>query len=124
MKNLETGRQGESAAAIYLEKMGYCILAHNYRAKTGEIDLIAKCPQSEYLVFIEVKTRSASKDPKYGAPSEAVTLQKQRKIIKTALCYIRHKNAADVSCRFDVLEILIKDNQLEYNHIINAFGES
>ncbi|MDR1701450.1 MAG: YraN family protein [Sporomusaceae bacterium] len=124
MKNLTTGRQGESAACAYLSEQGYRILRTNYRAKVGEIDIIAQCPQNEYLVFIEVKTRTGNLT--YGAPSEAVTLKKRRKIIKAALYYLTaaRQNAADVACRFDILEIIVKNNALEYNHIINAFGES
>ena len=126
MRNLETGRRGEQAALMYLEKEDYRILATNYRAKIGEIDIIAKCPKQEYLVFIEVKTRSANKPLSYGAPAEAVTFEKQRKIIKAALSYISHKklNAANISCRFDILEIFIKNNEMTYNHIVNAFGEN
>ena len=36
------GRWGEAAAAEYLRRRGYTILACNYRCRLGEIDLIAR----------------------------------------------------------------------------------
>ncbi|MEW5941133.1 MAG: YraN family protein, partial [Chloroflexota bacterium] len=53
------GRWGEQAAAEYLEKRGYLILARNFRTKHGEIDLIAR--QDNILVFVEVKARSSNR---------------------------------------------------------------
>lgn len=109
---------GEQAAADYLRKSGYLILARKYRGKTGEIDIIAKI--KDVIVFVEVKTRRSRV---FGLPAEAVTYCKQRKILQTALCYLKQTGNNDAACRFDVLEILLSpQGRLEYNHIINAFG--
>lgn len=35
------GRQGEDAAACYLEKNGYTLLRRNYTCRLGEIDIVA-----------------------------------------------------------------------------------
>ena len=115
-----TGQQGEVAAATYLEKLGYVILKTNYRIRTGEIDIIAKTPEKNFVVFIEVKAR---KNSNYGLASEAVDIRKQRKIINTALSYIQEESESlkDVTFRFDVIEVYKRDNVLECNHIINAF---
>ncbi len=102
---------GERIAAKYLKKQGYRILAQNYKAKMGEIDIIAI--DKEILVFAEVKQR-ASAD--FGAPREYVTKEKQRKIKNTAQFYLmKHKHEGNV--RFDVVEVLGKD----VTHIKNAF---
>jgi len=102
---------GERTAAKYLKKQGYKLLAQNYKAKMGEIDIIAK--DGGILVFAEVKQR-ASDD--FGAPREAVTKEKQRKIKNTAQLYIL-KNKYTGNVRFDVVEVLDK----EITHIKNAF---
>ena len=51
------GKIGEIATAEYLIKLGFTILAQNWRTKGGELDLIAKSPAGK-VHFIEVKTRS------------------------------------------------------------------
>ena len=102
---------GERLAAKHLKKLGYRIVSQNYKAKMGEIDIIAM--DGDILVFAEVKQR-ASDD--FGAPREFVTKEKQRKIKNTAQLYMmKNKYAGNV--RFDVVEVLEK----EITHIKNAF---
>ena len=38
----ETGKEGEEMAALFLIKNGYRVLAHNFRYKKSEIDIIAQ----------------------------------------------------------------------------------
>lgn len=40
MDRAETGRTGEAVAARYYQKQGCELVAHNYRTRMGEIDLI------------------------------------------------------------------------------------
>lgn len=120
MNHIKVGEMGESAAAEYLQTKGYRIIARRYRSRTGEIDIIAATTDGT-LVFIEVKTRSSTV---YGLPAEAVTYQKQQKIIKTALCFLQQNHQYNVPCRFDVIEVQItNNNSLKYNHIMNAFSQ-
>lgn len=56
--NKEIGRFGEDTASKYLEESGYTILDRNFKCKSGEIDIIAR--DGNYIVFVEVKTRSGS----------------------------------------------------------------
>ena len=51
------GRLGERLAAEHLERLGYRVIARNYRTRFGELDLVV-C-DDEVLVFCEVKTRRA-----------------------------------------------------------------
>lgn len=102
---------GERLAAKYLKKQGYQILAQNYKAKMGEIDIILV--DKDILVFVEVKQR---KSADFGAPREFVTKEKQRKIKNTAQLYMM-KNKHSGNVRFDVVEVLGD----EINHIKNAF---
>lgn len=109
------GQAGEDRAAKHLAKQGYRILERNYRTTHGEIDLIAL--HEGTIVFVEVKTRTSDA---FGAPELAVTPQKQRRMVKTALGYIKYKKLHQVPCRFDVVAISDGTEQ-EVALIQNAF---
>ncbi len=103
--NRKLGSLKEQEAKQYLESLGYEILEENFYAKSGEIDLIGR--EGEYLVFVEVKYRSTEKR---GNPLEAVTFQKQNKIIRTAKYYMYKNRIPEYTpCRFDVVAILGKE---------------
>jgi putative endonuclease len=56
------GRRGERLAAEHFERLGYRVVARNYRTRFGELDLVVT--DDEVLVFCEVKTRrTGSGDP-------------------------------------------------------------
>ena len=57
MDAAETGRKGEAVAARYYQQRGCLLLAHDYRTRMGEIDLILREPDGT-IVLCEVKTRS------------------------------------------------------------------
>ena len=97
---LNIAKIGESLAVEHLKARGCQILARNYRALRGEIDIIVQ--DGEFTVFVEVKTRRSLK---FGLPQAAVTLQKQRQISKVAVVYLQAQNLLDAPCRFDVIAI-------------------
>ena len=109
------GQEGEDRAARFLTQQGYRILERNYRAPGGEIDLIAL--HKGEVVFVEVKTRTSDA---FGAPELAVTPQKQRRMIKAALGYIKRRKFHQVPCRFDVVAISAATEH-EVELIQNAF---
>lgn len=117
-KNLRNlGGEGEDIAVRHLCENGYTVLERNFRNRSGEIDIIAK--ESDFLVFIEVKTRRSDL---HGSPAEAVTHRKQHQISKVALYYLTRHNLFDHEARFDVVTVLIKNNQPPHIEIIkNAF---
>jgi putative endonuclease len=97
----QTGRRGEEDAYFYLRRMGYVMVARNFRSprRRGEIDIIGW--DKDVLCFIEVKTRT-TRDVK---PAEAaVDRDKQRGLTAVADEYLRH---AAPSCRwrFDVVTV-------------------
>lgn len=113
------GSQGEQAAVEYLQQNGYTILARNYHTRGGEIDII--CANDRFLVFVEVKTRSSSR---FGTPAEAVTWQKQQKIIRTAQIWLMQHPCA-LQPRFDVAEVYAMRNGKLCVHLLeNAFEVS
>lgn len=117
MNHIDVGNRGEEAAVRFLRQMGYTVVARKYRAKPGEIDIIAH--HKGIIVFVEVKTR---RNITFGFPAEAVTYSKRRKLIKTALCYLKQTKQEEAACRFDVLEVLApQGKQIQVNHIVNAF---
>lgn len=98
---------GEAEAYRCVQALGMRPLCKNYKRSTGEIDLV--CMDKDTVVFIEVKDRQT---PRRGLPEEAVTPAKQRKIIKTALWYLKENRLQDVKIRFDV--IAIQGDQTRY----------
>jgi putative endonuclease len=96
-----TGRRGEEDAYFYLRRLGYVMVARNFRSsrRRGEIDLIAW--DDGVLCFIEVKTRTTH-DVK---PAEAaVDRDKQRGLTAVADEYLRHL-ARSCRWRFDVVTV-------------------
>ena len=113
------GDAGENLACRYLENKGYRIIERNFSCRSGEIDIIAALPSKNILCFIEVKSRNTIR---YGLPSEAVTLSKQRKIKRSAAYYIRlHRRFSLVQGRFDIVEVLRLDKGTYIRHMENAF---
>lgn len=111
------GAMGEKAAADFLVKNKYKIIEMNFKTKIGEIDIIAR--DKEYIVFIEVKTRSGTK---YGLPCQAVDFRKQNVIGKVSAMYLANKGLNNQNCRFDVIEVY--SNGYDINnicHIKDAF---
>ncbi len=114
------GDYGERMACEYLSGHGYKVIERNFSCKAGEVDIVAL--QEDNVVFIEVKTRSTER---YGAPSEAVSKAKQQKMIKTALYYMQANRLLDYMCRFDVIEIIIdEEDNRRVNLIKDAFHYS
>ena len=74
-RHQRTGTHGEEDAYFHLRRLGYAIVARNFRSPRcrGEIDLIGW--DADVLCFIEVKTRT-SRDVK---PAEAAVDRHKRR---------------------------------------------
>jgi putative endonuclease len=96
----ELGRQGETLACEELERLGYAIVARRYRTRAGEIDVVAS--DAGTVVFVEVKTRL---DVSFGDPVEAVTPEKQRRVVAMATDYVARHDLDETPCRFDVVTV-------------------
>ena len=113
------GREGERLALGYLRRHRYKILYRNFRApKGGEVDIVCRDKTCDTLVFVEVKTRRSLA---YGAPSESVTVAKQKLIARGALAWLQLLNNPEILFRFDILEIVMSDKGPEFNLIRDAF---
>lgn len=112
----QLGQQGEEIAVRYLQKESYRIIARNFRTRYGELDII--CLKNDVLVFVEVKTRRSKI---YGSAEEALTNQKIEHIRKVALQYLADNHTKHKEIRFDVIAILMINNEPRLNHIEAAF---
>ncbi len=106
------GRMGEDIAAKHIEAQGGRIIARNYHARGGEVDIIYA--DGDTMVYCEVKLRTSAR---FGLPEEAVDFRKQKRISLAALDYAAKNKSIDEKCRFDI--IAIYDGKI--SHIKNAF---
>jgi putative endonuclease len=95
------GALGEDAAAAWYTARGFEIVDRNWRVREGEIDLVAR--QGRTIVFCEVKTRSSDR---FGAPVEAVTLTKQRRLRTLAARWLAEHPGRRSEVRFDVASVM------------------
>lgn len=115
--HLRRGSLGERAAADHLKAAGFQILATNYRCESGEVDLVAR--NRECVVFVEVKTRSQGQ---WLRPAAAVNRRKRQRICRTALRYLRDSGNPPVRIRFDIVEVILRNDVIEtVRHLPNAF---
>ena len=90
----------ECAAQKFLQQRGLKLRQLNYRCRFGEIDIIASDANS--LIFVEVRYR---RHHHFGGASASVTTAKQKKILRSANCYLQQRGESHVQCRFDVLAL-------------------
>ncbi len=109
------GDKGEAIACEFLVAKSYSILEKQWRYKHKEIDIIAQ--HGDELIFVEVKTRTSDY---WGNPEEFVTRQKQKFLIEAAEQYIIEKDF-DGDSRFDIISIIINENEHKIDHITEAF---
>ena len=100
MTSVEIGQQAEARAEQFLRDRGFSLIQRNFRAKTGEIDLIMA--QGDLLTFVEVRYRA---NPSYGTGAESISKAKQRKIIHTAETFLQQSSHRWNQYRFDVISI-------------------
>lgn len=111
---IETGQKAENLAAAFLQAKGLTIIEKNFRAKVGEIDLVAK--DMDEIVFVEVRAR-ASRD--FGGAAASVGGAKRRRLIRAANVWLQARKW-DGACRFDV--VAVDGGRLE--HLPAAFDAS
>jgi putative endonuclease len=112
------GQRGEVAAARYLRRHGYKILARSDHFGPGELDLVAL--DRKTIVFVEVKTRQSQQA---GHPSDAVDEIKQRRLTRLAVSFLKRHQLLECPARFDVIAITWPADKWfpTIEHIKNAF---
>ena len=108
--HLLSGARGEDEAYFHLRKLGFIIVARDYRSprRRGDIDLIAF--EKETLCFIEVKTRSR----RNFMPAEAAVDDEKRATLSAlAREYLKQYAQAQAKApafRFDVMSVYLESN--------------
>jgi putative endonuclease len=94
------GRWAESLCLWSLRLRGYRILARDYRAAVGEIDILAR--RGGTLAAIEVKARGDR-----ASASEAITPRQRRRITRAAAHFLSGRpDLARLALRFDVMLVM------------------
>lgn len=116
--HLALGRAAEAAAARYLERAGYQILTTNFRAKGGELDLVAMDGMA--LAIVEVRYRASDR---FGGAAASITAGKRSRIIRAARVLLAtNPFLAKLPARFDVVEVSGPADSLDCHLIRGAFS--
>jgi putative endonuclease len=112
------GRWGQNRSQKYLTGKGCKLLARNYAASGGELDLVMTDVNGA-IVFVEVKTR---RDEAFARARDAVDNTKRDKMIRTAKRFLREFKISDRPLRFDVITVILGDRgKPVIQHYPNAF---
>jgi putative endonuclease len=91
------GARAEALAAQFLVARGLTIVTRNFRARRGEIDLIAR--DGDTLVFVEVRLRRSQA---FGGAGASITAAKCARLAAAANVYLATLGALP-PCRFDAV---------------------
>jgi putative endonuclease len=97
------GSVGEHHARLILERKGMDFVEANWRAPSGEIDLVMR--DGELLVMVEVKVRRGERA---GTAEESISRAKATRLLVTGEWYVaEHPEHADRPWRIDLVAITI-----------------
>lgn len=115
----QLGKRGEQLACQFLREKGLTIIATNYRAGHGEIDIIAQ--NNDSLVFAEVKSYYA--DP-LDPPELRVSKKQQQTIIRSAYSFLdEHPEFENFLVRYDILIVNFSTYPVDISHYEAAFWQ-
>ena len=124
-----TGRRGEDVAARYLVRQGCAIVARNWRAAPGEVDIVARCPaaapvsqREQELLFVEVRTRHG----RSGLAEESISGRKASNMAAAAYAYMAANNIDPNTApwRIDLIAISMFGSTItSINWVKGAIGE-
>ena len=100
------GARAEDLAHRHLQRLGYKVVARNYRPPTGhgEIDIVAF--EGQTLVCIEVKARTTDE---ISAPERAVGKLKRAALEAASIACARQYGISPAEVRFDLLALIMTD---------------
>jgi putative endonuclease len=117
-RRIDLGARGEDLAAAWYTSRGYTVLGRNWRCRDGELDLVVA--HGGRVVFCEVKTRRGST---FGAPAEAVTAEKQRRLRRLATRWLAEQPPGGrgfAEVRFDVACVSLRGGAAPDLEVIEA----
>jgi putative endonuclease len=98
------GTWGEWIALRYLRRLGWDIVARNWKGRRGELDLVAY--DNEFLVFVEVKTKQL---PSPLPPEDQVTKRKETVLDLLISEFTMRYEVFDCPTRLDLIAIETED---------------
>ena len=118
----DLGDLGEERAQAYLKSKGFHIRHVNWHnmtpsGKMGNLELDIVAQKDEWLVVVEVKTRSTET---FEHPEEAITKKKIRNIVNATHEYIMQYDWQGET-RFDVISVIPHGQNFLIEHIEDAF---
>lgn len=117
MSTTALGREGEADVARILESEGWTIVAKNFKAGRGEIDLIAV--RSDQIVFVEVKRWTVNGQEEL---LRSICGGKARRIIETSKIFLsKYRQYSGRHIRYDVMFLSSRREPVRYE---GAFDES
>jgi putative endonuclease len=109
------GRGGEEAAARFLTRRGWTVLARNWRGAGGELDLVAA--RGPVIAFCEVKTRA-------GAAEATPTAAQRRRMRRAASAFVAgREELAGRELRLDLLVVRPAGRRVRVRHVPAAFDD-
>lgn len=116
-RGAETGAAGEAYVAGRLAREGYAIVARNWHARGGELDIVAL--DGETLVFVEVRVRSGER---FVSAEESVDDAKLERLYSAAEAFLtKHPAHQDRIWRVDLVAITLgpAGEVRRYRHVQN-----
>ncbi len=97
----ETGARAEDAALAQLRAAGLVLIARNFLARGGELDLVMR--EGAILVFVEVRFRA---DASHGDGLDSVGANKQQRLVAAANAFLaQHPHYQRWAQRFDLVSL-------------------
>lgn len=117
------GIAAEEFAANWLAQQGYEVLERNYRRRWGEADIIARDPDDDVTVIVEVRSR---RDPRRGVEALlSIGQRKQRQLLRVAHGLISEAEF-EQDLRIDII-VVGGDPQRGFRvltHLVNALEDA
>lgn len=109
------GDRGEKLASVFLKKNKYKIIARNYGARSGELDIVAEKklpPRGQTLIFIEVKTRKMDD----GSAERATDAGKLNRLFKAARAYCLENDIdmENTPIQFEQVSVFTEDGSCKH----------
>ncbi|GIW81004.1 MAG: UPF0102 protein [Gemmatales bacterium] len=112
------GTRSERAAVRFLKSLNYRILARNFTCQLGELDIVAL--DGDCIVFVEVRSTASEDNIR---PALSVNREKQRRLTRLAVFYLKRYGLLGRPARFDVVAISWPNDTKtpRIDHYLNAF---
>lgn len=120
--HLVLGERGEEIAYFHLRKLGWKVVARQWKSpkQPGDLDMVAW--DGETLCFVEVKTQSSDL---IASAESAVDADKRRTVRRMARLYLQTLPEQPPSIRFDIVSVYLAGEKApEVRRIPAAFAWS